>query len=100
MWVRILLPLQTGWLRILRVINRQRANASKLPAVNKKITMSKIGTYVRESYKELTTKVTWPTWDKLQSSAILVMVVTIILAAVIWAIDFVIKTLMTGLYQL
>ncbi|MBR5735537.1 MAG: preprotein translocase subunit SecE, partial [Bacteroidales bacterium] len=28
--------------------------------------MSKFGTYVKESYKELTTKVTWPTWDKLQ----------------------------------
>ena len=100
MWVRILLPLQTGWLRILRVINRQTATASILPAVNKKITMSKFGTYVRESYKELTTKVTWPTWSDLQSSAILVMVSTVILAAVIWVIDFVIKTVMTGLYQL
>ena len=98
MWVRILLPLQTGGYAP-GVVNRQ---SNKLPTVsaNILITMSKIGTYVKESYKELTTKVTWPTWDKLQSSAILVMVVTIILAAVIWAIDFVIKTLMTGLYQL
>ncbi len=84
----------------MRVINRLKAKASILPAVNNKITMSKFGTYVRESYKELTTKVTWPTWSSLQSSAILVMVATIILAAVIWAIDFVIKTVMTGLYQL
>ncbi len=84
----------------MRVINRLAAQASILPAVNKKITMSKFGTYVRESYKELTTKVAWPSWSSLQSSAILVMVSTIILAAVIWAIDFVIKTVMTGLYQL
>ena len=62
--------------------------------------MSKIGTYVKESYKELTTKVTWPTWDKLQSSAILVMIATVILAAIIWLIDFVIRTVMTGVYSL
>ena len=66
----------------------------------KLITMSKIGTYVKESYKELTTKVTWPTWDKLQSSAILVMIATVILAAIIWLIDFVIRSVMTGVYSL
>jgi preprotein translocase subunit SecE len=62
--------------------------------------MSKLGTYVKESYKELTTKVAWPNWSKLQQSAILVMVCTLILSVVIWLIDFVIKTIMTGLYQL
>lgn len=62
--------------------------------------MSKIGTYVKESYKELTTKVTWPTWDKPQSSAILVMVASLILAIVVWIMDFAFKTIMTGLYQL
>jgi len=61
--------------------------------------MSKFGTYVKESYSELTTKVTWPTWDKLQSSAILVMVATLILAVIIWLIDLVIRTVMTGIYQ-
>ena len=62
--------------------------------------MSKIGTYVKESYKELTTKVTWPTWDKLQSSAFLVMIATVILSAIIWLIDFAIRTVMTGVYSL
>ncbi len=62
--------------------------------------MSKIGTYVKESYKELTTKVTWPTWDKLQSSALLVMVATLILAVVIWLIDFVINAVMAGIYSI
>jgi len=62
--------------------------------------MSKIGTYVKESYKELTTKVTWPTWDKLQSSALLVMVATLILAIIIWVIDLVIRTIMTGIYSI
>ncbi|MBQ1623364.1 MAG: preprotein translocase subunit SecE [Bacteroidales bacterium] len=59
-----------------------------------------MGTYVKESWKELTTKVTWPTWDKLQSSAILVMVTTLILAVIIWLIDLVIRNIMMGIYQL
>ena len=62
--------------------------------------MSKFGTYVKESYKELTTKVTWPTWEKLNSSAILVMVTTAILTLIIWLIDIVIKVVMTGVYSL
>lgn len=62
--------------------------------------MAKIATYVKESWKELTTKVTWPTWDKLQSSAILVMVATLILSVIIWLIDLVIRTIMMGIYQL
>jgi preprotein translocase subunit SecE len=62
--------------------------------------MAKIATYVKESWKELTTKVTWPTWDKLQSSAILVMVTTLILAVIIWLIDLVIRNIMMGIYQL
>ena len=62
--------------------------------------MAKIATYVKESWKELTTKVTWPTWDKLQSSAILVMVTTLILAVIIWLIDLIIRSIMMGIYQL
>jgi len=62
--------------------------------------MSKIGTYVKESYKELTTKVTWPNWSKLQSSAIVVMVASLILAVIIWIIDLVFRAIMMGLYQL
>lgn len=62
--------------------------------------MSKIGNYVKESYKELTTKVTWPNWSSLQSSAILVMVASLILAIVVWIMDLVFKTVMSGIYQL
>ena len=62
--------------------------------------MAKIATYVKESWKELTTKVTWPTWDKLQNSAILVMVTTLILALIIWLIDLIIRSVMMGIYQL
>ncbi len=99
MWVRILLPLQCRIVTDPVVINRPERKLPPFEA-NKIITMSKLGTYVKESYKELTTKVTWPTWDKLQSSAIIVMVASVVCAIVIWAMDFVFKTIMTGIYQL
>lgn len=62
--------------------------------------MSKIGTYVKESYKELTTKVSWPSWAELQNSAVLVMVVTLILTIIIWLMDLVIRNVMTSIYSL
>ena len=62
--------------------------------------MRKFINYLKESYVELAQKVTWPTWDKLQSSAIIVMVASVVCAVVIWAMDFVFKTIMTGIYQL
>ena len=54
----------------------------------------------KESYKELTQKVSWPTWNQLQSSAIVVMVASVILAAIIFLMDFVFRHLMTTIYNL
>ncbi len=62
--------------------------------------MRKFINYLKESYVELTKKVTWPTWDKLQNSAIVVMVASVIFALVIFAIDFVIEHGMKFIYTL
>ena len=62
--------------------------------------MRKFINYLKESYAELTKKVSWPTWDKLQNSAIVVMVASAILAVVIFAIDKVIETAMKLIYTL
>ena len=62
--------------------------------------MRKFINYLKESYTELTKKVTWPTWEKLQSSALLVLVATIILAVVIFVIDFAFQHLMEFVYSL
>ena len=62
--------------------------------------MRKFINYLKECYQELTKKVTWPTWDKLQSSALLVLVTTVILAAVVWVIDFAFQHLMEFIYAL
>ena len=56
--------------------------------------------YLKESYVELTKKVAWPSWDKLQNSAIVVMVASVILALMILAIDFCIKHAVTAIYTL
>ena len=56
--------------------------------------------YLKESYAEMTKKVTWPTWDKLQNSAIIVMVASVIFALVIFAMDKVIEVAMKLIYTL
>ncbi|MBO4917121.1 MAG: preprotein translocase subunit SecE [Bacteroidales bacterium] len=62
--------------------------------------MRKFINYLKESFVELTKKTTWPTWDKLQSSAILVMVTTVILALALWVIDLAFQSVMTAIYTL
>ena len=62
--------------------------------------MSKFINYLKESYVEMTKKVSWPTWDKLQNSAIVVMVASVIFALLIFGIDFVIEAAMKLIYTL
>jgi preprotein translocase subunit SecE len=45
--------------------------------------------YIIESYEELVHKVTWPTWKELQSSSILVLVASIIIALLVFLMDWV-----------
>jgi len=59
----------------------------------------KIANYFKESYNELMHKVTWPTWSELQSSATLVLVTSVILAIVIWAMDFSFDRIMSFVYK-
>ncbi len=49
--------------------------------------MEKIKLYLQESYSELVHKVTWPTWANLQSSAVVVLVASLILALIILGMD-------------
>jgi len=51
--------------------------------------MIKIATYFKESYKELTEKVTWPTWPQLQQSTMIVLVATLVITFIVMAMDFV-----------
>ena len=60
--------------------------------------MAAVTEYIKESYIELTQKVTWPTWRELQSSAILVLVAAIIIALVIFGMDQVIRFVLDKFY--
>ena len=51
--------------------------------------MSKIGNYVKTSYDELVHKTSWPTFQELQSSSVVVAVAALILALVVFLMDFV-----------
>jgi preprotein translocase subunit SecE len=62
--------------------------------------MSGIKEYFRESFTELVHKVTWPTWNELQNSAVLVMVATLIIALIVAAMDFSFGKIMHTVYNL
>jgi preprotein translocase subunit SecE len=60
--------------------------------------MAGVAEYIKESYIELTEKVTWPTWRELQSSAVLVLVSAIIIAMLIFGMDQIIGYLLNQFY--
>ena len=51
--------------------------------------MNKITTYFKESYKELTEKVTWPTWTQLQQSTMIVIAATAVITFLVWGMDLI-----------
>lgn len=62
--------------------------------------MAKIGTYIKESTDELLNKVTWPTWDELQNSAVIVLIASVIFAIIIYLMDTTFSNLMKFIYGL
>ena len=51
--------------------------------------MAGIKNYIEEIVNELSNKVSWPTWQDLQTSSIIVLVTSIILALIIWLMDYI-----------
>lgn len=62
--------------------------------------MSKIKTYFDETTNELFHKVSWPTWSELQGSAIVVAIASIIIALIVFAMDFTFNKGMEAIYHL
>jgi preprotein translocase subunit SecE len=60
----------------------------------------KIKVYFQEAFNELIHKVTWPSWSDLQNSAVVVMIASLIIALIIFAMDFTFKNLMDFVYSL
>jgi len=61
--------------------------------------MEKLRNYIVESIDEIRTKVTWPKFMELQSSAILVLVASLIFALVIGLIDLGFKNSLSWFYK-
>jgi preprotein translocase subunit SecE len=49
--------------------------------------MEKVKLYFQESYNELLTKVTWPTWSNLQSTTVVVLIGILIFTAFVFVMD-------------
>ncbi len=77
-WVRILVPVQ-----LIKIIN-----------------MNKFRVFLSDSYKELTEKVTWPKWDQLQQSTMIVLGATLFITAIVAVMDFVANGSMKFIYSL
>jgi preprotein translocase subunit SecE len=61
--------------------------------------MKKIINYFKESYTELVHKTSWPTRKELTSSSVIVLVASLIIAAVAWVMDFGFENIMTLIYK-
>jgi preprotein translocase subunit SecE len=62
--------------------------------------MNKLREYIQLSYEELMNKVSWPTWEDLQESTIIVMIASLLIALLIGVIDLASSTSLALFYQL
>jgi preprotein translocase subunit SecE len=62
--------------------------------------MKKIEAYFKDSYKELVEKVTWPTWEQLQQSTMIVLVATLLITGIVWLMDFGSNSILKFVYSL
>lgn len=62
--------------------------------------MSKVGSYIQSAYDELVHKVTWPSWEELQQTTVIVLVSLAIITLLILGMDTVSKEVMTFLYSI
>jgi len=62
--------------------------------------MNKLSAYIKDSYKELVQKVTWPSWDQLQQSTMIVLGATLVITAMVWVMDLVANNSLKFIYSL
>ena len=60
--------------------------------------MKKIVAYFKETYDELVHKVSWPTYSELTNSAVVVLYASLLIAVVVFAMDFCFQHLMEFVY--
>jgi len=60
--------------------------------------MKKIKAYLSDTYSELVTKVSWPSWKDLKGSAVIVMVSTLITSLIVFGMDSAFNKIMDLIY--
>ena len=61
--------------------------------------MNKFTAYLKDSYKELMHKVTWPNWDQLQQSTMIVIGATLLITFMVSIMDFAASNAMKLIYS-
>ena len=61
--------------------------------------MNKVASYLRESYRELLEKVSWPTWTQLQQSTVIVLVATVLITGMVWVMDLAAQSALKFIYS-
>ncbi|OJW69333.1 MAG: preprotein translocase subunit SecE [Candidatus Amoebophilus sp. 36-38] len=62
--------------------------------------MKKIKAFIIDTVQEVRYKVTWPSYKSLQESSVLVLVASVIFAAVIGVVDLIIRNAMGWFYNM
>ena len=62
--------------------------------------MANVLEFLKDSYTEMSQKVTWPTWSQLQNSAVVVLVASILIALLIFAMDKASSNVLELLYNI
>lgn len=62
--------------------------------------MSKFGNYVQEAYDELLHKVTWPSWEELQQTTVIVLAALALVTVVIFGMDLASENVLKFLYKI
>ena len=62
--------------------------------------MNKFSVFVKESYKEMMEKVSWPKWEQLQQSTMIVLGATLFITAIVALMDLVANGSMKFIYKL
>ncbi|MDI9320319.1 MAG: preprotein translocase subunit SecE [Phycisphaerales bacterium] len=62
--------------------------------------MSKFGSYIQEAYDELIHKVTWPTWNELQQTTVIVLVALAITTMIMLGMNVASEKVITLIYNL
>ena len=60
----------------------------------------KVVEYFKESYNELVHKTSWPTRKEVAQSSVIVLIASIILALIVWLMDWCFENIMTFVYGL